>query len=454
MQPYDNRIDYERRIHRVLEHIDRHLDQRLDLVTLAGIARFSHFHFHRLFAAWTGETMGNYVRRRRVDVAALRLLRRPSLATMSARTMRSWVRGLLLAGAVLHAAAALAAEPRGPHPVGLASVQYVDPDRRNWDGTGPRPLATAVWYPAQGGTREADWTIEIFNAGRNAMGAPMRAEPSKLPLIVVSHGTGGSAAGMAWLAETLAANGYLVAAVNHHGNTGFEGAARVEGFVVWWDRPRDVSVLIDRLLADPRFGPRIDSSRIGVAGFSIGGYTALATVGARLSEPQWRAFCAANSASPLCVLPPESRSSAADLQKLLDTDPRVKTAITHMGEPLRDPRVKAAFAIAPVMGPMFTPDSLAHIEVPVRMVVGSADNQAVPTVNAEPIAARIPGSVVEVLPGVTHYTFLPECTVIGRNVAKLFCVDPDGVDRSEVHRRVAAEAVAFFDRTLQRSGRR
>ena len=360
-----------------------------------------------------------------------------------------WAQTLLLVGAALHAAAVLAADPRGPHPVGLSSVRYVDAARQNWDDSGPRPLATTVWYPAPDGTPEADWTVEIFNAGRNAMGAPLQALPARLPLIVVSHGTGGSAAGMAWLAETLAANGYLVAAVNHHGNTGFEGAPRLEGFIVWWDRPRDVSVLIDRLLADPRFGPRIDASRIGVAGFSIGGYTALATVGARLSQTQQREFCAANLTSPLCVLPPEARSNATDLQKLLDTNTRVKTAIAHMEDPQRDPRVKAAFAIAPVMGPAMTDDSLAHIDVPVRIVVGSADNQAVPAVNALPIAARIPGSALEVLPGVTHYSFLPDCTSKGHDVAKLFCADPDGVDRNELHRRVAAEAVSFFDRALR-----
>jgi AraC family transcriptional regulator len=82
MHPHDSRVEYERRIHRVLEHIDQHLDERLDLATLAAIAHFSPFHFHRLFAAWTGETLGDYLRRRRVEVAALRLLRRPSLGVL------------------------------------------------------------------------------------------------------------------------------------------------------------------------------------------------------------------------------------------------------------------------------------------------------------------------------------------------------------------------------------
>ena len=84
MLPHDSRVEYERRIHRVLEYIDLHLDERLDLATLAAVAHFSPFHFHRLFAAWTGETLGDYLRRRRVEVAALRLLRRPSLGVLQA----------------------------------------------------------------------------------------------------------------------------------------------------------------------------------------------------------------------------------------------------------------------------------------------------------------------------------------------------------------------------------
>jgi len=59
--------------------------------------------------------------------------------------------------------------------------------------------------------------VAIFNAGWNARQAPLSAAATKRPLIVLSHGTGGGAAGMAWLAETLASNGYIVAAVNHHG---------------------------------------------------------------------------------------------------------------------------------------------------------------------------------------------------------------------------------------------
>ena len=69
-------------MHRVLEYVDRHLDEQLELDTLAKVADFSSFHFHRLFAAWFGETLGDYVRRRRLEVAALRLVAQPRLPVL------------------------------------------------------------------------------------------------------------------------------------------------------------------------------------------------------------------------------------------------------------------------------------------------------------------------------------------------------------------------------------
>jgi AraC family transcriptional regulator len=73
---------YARRMHRVLEYIDRHLDEQLELQTLASVANFSPFHFHRLFNAWMGETLGDYVRRRRLEVAAQRMIAQPRLPVL------------------------------------------------------------------------------------------------------------------------------------------------------------------------------------------------------------------------------------------------------------------------------------------------------------------------------------------------------------------------------------
>lgn len=355
---------------------------------------------------------------------------------------------LLLASAACRPARAAADDH--PEPVGRQQVMYADSTRRDWTGTADRPLQTTVWYPAASGAKESPWTVAIFAAGRNALDAPMAAAPARLPLVVVSHGTGGSAVTLAWLAETLASHGYIVAAVNHHGNTAAEDEPRLEGTLVWWDRPRDLTVLIDKLTSDPRLGPRIDTGRIGVAGFSLGGYAALASVGARLSLARFMASCAAPASAALCKLPPESngRFSDADVQRLLVDDVRVKEAMSHMEDDYSDRRIRSAFVMAPVFGQAMTTESLAAIAVPVRIVVGSDDLQAVPAVSVAPIAAAVPGVSLDVLPSVGHYTFVSVCTSKGRAYVKQLCSDADGVDRDAVHRRVAGWAVEFFGATL------
>ena len=69
-----SQAEYARRMNAVVDYIDRQLDQKLDLATLADVAHFSPFHFHRLFQALMGESLGDYLRRRRLEVAGTRLL--------------------------------------------------------------------------------------------------------------------------------------------------------------------------------------------------------------------------------------------------------------------------------------------------------------------------------------------------------------------------------------------
>ncbi len=82
MHTPQSRDIYIDRMHRVTAYIDQHLDQHLDLQALAGIAHFSPFHFHRLFSAMMGETLGAYLRRRRCEVAATRLLAQPRVSVL------------------------------------------------------------------------------------------------------------------------------------------------------------------------------------------------------------------------------------------------------------------------------------------------------------------------------------------------------------------------------------
>lgn len=80
----DSRSIYEARMHRVLQHIDANISDELDLNTLAEVASFSPSHFHRLFFAWTGERLGGFLRRRRIEIAAARLAAQPALPVLDA----------------------------------------------------------------------------------------------------------------------------------------------------------------------------------------------------------------------------------------------------------------------------------------------------------------------------------------------------------------------------------
>jgi len=102
--------------------------------------------------------------------------------------------------------------------VGRLHLALTDSDRRSWSGDEPRPLAATVWYPASSENPEQAWRAKVFRFGYSALNAPF-SDTTQRPLIVLSHGTGGSTAQLSWPAEHLVTGGYMVAAVNHHGNT-------------------------------------------------------------------------------------------------------------------------------------------------------------------------------------------------------------------------------------------
>ena len=82
MQPRASRAEYGRRMTRVLDFIDAHLDDALELRVLADVAHFSPFHFHRLFIAWVGQTLGDYLRQRRLEAGALQMVDAPRMSVL------------------------------------------------------------------------------------------------------------------------------------------------------------------------------------------------------------------------------------------------------------------------------------------------------------------------------------------------------------------------------------
>jgi predicted dienelactone hydrolase len=343
-------------------------------------------------------------------------------------------------------AGACARERSGP--VGLQFRHYSDPSRRSWSASGPRPLETLLWYPAKPGTRQSAHTVSIFKTGVYTVGAAFPDGARKYPLILLSHGIGGSAYSLAWLAEALAREGYIVAAVNHHGNTGAEPRYLMQGFILWWERPQDIKALLDRLLADESLRDRIDRERIGVAGFSLGGYTALSAVGARLAIRAWGHDPNRWERGTLGRLPPEANFSMEEAKRMIGSDGPVAESIKRADDSYLDGRIKAAFVMAPPLGPLLDAESLGKIGVPVKILVGSRDDQAVPKEDAIPIAGRIPGAELEILEGVGHYVFLCEGTLMGKLADRRHLVDAGGVDRAKIHGRVGREACEFFARSM------
>jgi predicted dienelactone hydrolase len=336
--------------------------------------------------------------------------------------------------------------------VGMITREYHDDLRRNWEGTGPRPLRTAIWYPADAGTGKPETIFggppdqEIFAPVTVESGAEISKTKQKYPLVVLSHGTGGSAVQMMWLGHYLAARGYIVAAVNHHGNTAAERQYVAQGFLLYWERARDLSAVLDKLLADPLFGPRIDRKRVGAAGFSLGGYTVITIAGGRFSANEFNTFCQSAERDFTCEGQPEFPEAPKIFAQLKETDPVVKESLRHAGDSFRDQRINRVFAIAPALGSGFTRNGLAGVRIPTLIVVGEADKVAPPRTNAQRYARYIKGAKLKVLPGeIGHYTFLAECNVHGKSVLDL-CRDADTVDRAQIHRQVAEMAFEFFDK--------
>jgi len=333
--------------------------------------------------------------------------------------------------------------------VGVASRHLLPPEPYDWRGAGSHSLFEVVWYPAESSAKAKPQLIPpvgtaIFHAAAAAPEAPMAASPGKFPLILLSHGTGGTPQSIAWFATALAARGYIVAAVNHPGNNAIEPHT-VQGFMLWWLRANDLSVVLNDLLTDPNFGPRIDRARIGAAGFSLGGYTMFELAGAKSSLAHFDEICRAKPGEVSCKAPPEFPDLIAKSAALAASDPAYAKALRGAGASYHDRRVRAVFAMAPALGPAFVPASLKSIAIPVAIVAGADDSIVPVDANAKYFAAQIPRAALTLFPGgVDHYTFLDECTPEGVSTVPQLCADRPGVDRAAVHQQAIDLAAKFF----------
>lgn len=321
------------------------------------------------------------------------------------------------------------------------------PTARERDAEHGTDLRITVWYPAADGAAEAPLAIgppgqPLFVAGTSAQDAPF-ADDTRRAIVLLSHGFGGSARVMAWFGTALARAGYVVVAPDHPGNNAIDPIT-MAGATYFWQRPGDLAVALARVRRDPAIGPHLDASRIGAAGFSAGGFTALAIAGGRVSVPHLDAFCAAHPRDGVCMPQKEFAPDPAALAAFRAQE-QTQRAVAASTRNLAIPGIKAVFAMAPAIVQGFAPDSLRAIGVPVRIVAGDADVVAPPATNARVAAEALPHARLTMLPGVAHYDFLAECTPDGEARIEL-CRST--MARRATHDAAIREAIDLFDATL------
>jgi predicted dienelactone hydrolase len=354
------------------------------------------------------------------------------------------IRRILLATVTI---ALVAAANAGAAPVGETHRATFERTAALRDAKHRPDLRITVWYPAEAGAVERSLVIgppdaPSFDVGAVAPDAAF-ADTTPRPVILLSHGFGGSARMMGWFGIALARSGYIVVAVDHPGNNGADKMTPA-GALLYWDRPDDLRAALAATEHDPVIGPHMDFGRVGVAGFSAGGFTALAAAGARVDLGRFDRFCQANPNDGLCRPQIEFVITAQDRDQFFQL-PQAAAEAAHAGDDHAVPGVRAAFTMAPALVQSFDPASLAHMHTPVYIILGDADPVATPATNGMVAATLIPGAELEQLPGVGHYDFLATCTAQG---AATRAVCKSAVPQSQTHRQAITAAKAFFARTL------
>jgi len=230
--------------------------------------------------------------------------------------------------------------------------------------------------PAQAGKKTVQTkTIRFTDKNRNRV-IPVDiywspdTQKTQTPLVVISHGFGAQRTFLAYLARHLASHGITVAALEHPGSNSIAvnqatNKGNLQDLISpteFSHRPQDVSFLLDefaKLNTQPGiFNSQFNTKKVTVIGHSLGGYTALALVGAQLDLEHLRRFC--QDTFSLAKSPGDwLQCGAKELKgrKLQFTDSRVKNAI----------------AFNPLVGEIFGRQGMTKVKSPVLMLTGTED---------------------------------------------------------------------------------
>jgi predicted dienelactone hydrolase len=312
---------------------------------------------------------------------------------------------------------ALALAGTGAHAAGFQHGFAADPDGK--------PLEIGIWYPSPAAPKPVTLGPTTMNV---AVNGPL--EGRALPLVVISHGTGGSFLGHFDTATALADAGFVVAAVTHRGDNYADDSRSV--FIM--DRPRQISRVIDHMLSAWEGSAAIDPARIGMFGFSAGGFTTLASIG---GIPDF------SKVGPMC------RDNPGDFACQLIAKSGQVTAPPDAGS-VQDRRIKAAVVAAPALGFTFAPDGLKNVKVPVQLWRAENDTILPHPRYVEPVRLALPElPEYHVVPKAGHFDFLVPCSSALAAIAPPICTSAPGFDRVAFHKTFDAAVVGFFDKTLQ-----
>jgi predicted dienelactone hydrolase len=247
-------------------------------------------------------------------------------------------------------------------------------------------------------------------------------EGDRLPLIVISHGGGGYFIGHHDTAEALAEAGFVVAAINHPGDT-VSDMSRSDDLSVMIERPTDMKRVIDFMLGESSAVSAIDPELIGFFGFSRGGYTGLVLMGA---NPDW------DYALTGC-----QRESLHFCEQIRNKDYPLYP-LTH------DPRIKAAVIIDPVTV-FFSAASFASMTAPVQLWRSERGGDGVAPESVDGVDKDLPANhEYRVVPDSGHFAFLSPCWPGLAKMRPELCTDAPGFDRVAFHEQFNARVVAFF----------
>jgi len=294
-----------------------------------------------------------------------------------------------------------------------------------------KPLEVAIWYPST-----APASPQPLGLFQQTVATNGGMTGNRLPLVLISHGTSGSLASHYDTALELARAGFVVAAVMHTGDNS-QDQSYVGNRRDLTDRPRQTACVLDYLLGVWPDHNRIDPARIGILGYSLGGFTALVAIGGTPDLHRIPQFCSDRPDAPECRFIRERRGDQ------LDEAPTLEAIWIH------DARIKAAVVAAPAVSFTFTRDGLSHVKVPMQLWRAEEDQESPNQWNSDIVRDALPSPQdVHTVRGAGHFAFLAPCSEALAKTVPRICQDAPGFDRAAFHVEFDRSVVRFFSAKL------